>query len=75
MRDHGKLLFEHGIAVLHRPCEGGWVIVRCDGSTMLTGIPPWNYDEAWAAVEELTDKKWNQEVVRVARHPDDPVTR
>jgi hypothetical protein len=67
MKDHGKLLYEHGIAVLHRPCDGGWVIVRADGSTMLSGEPAWTFEQAWAAVEDLTDKKWNQEIVREAR--------
>ena len=69
MKDHGKLLHEHGIAVMHRPCDGGWVIVRADGSTMLYGVPAWSFEQAWGAVEELTGKTWSDEIVREARAP------
>lgn len=65
MKDHGKLLSDHGIGVLHRPGDGGWVIVRADGSTMLSSDPSWTYEQVWAEIERMTQKKWQTEIVRL----------
>jgi hypothetical protein len=65
MRDHSKLLEEHGVGVLHRPCDGGWCIVRKDGSTMLSGFK--TYDEAWQWIEAESGKSWDTNIVRLVK--------